>query len=68
MIEINGEKKTIIDWAGGDRTKALRIARRIREGWEPEKAINTPPVPENVAVRRASKKSPWRGQRIKDFT
>ena len=29
-------------------------------GWDREKAENTPPIPQSVSTKRASKASPWR--------
>ena len=33
-------------------------------GWDREKAENTPPIPQSVSTKRASKASPWRKFKI----
>ena len=42
MLEYNGEKKNISEWAREKGIKRGTLAKRTISGWEVEKALNTP--------------------------
>lgn len=62
--EIDG--KTILEIAGGDRKLAARVVGRLNAGWSLDDALNKPVMSQSACGSRASKKSPWRNQNIRD--
>ena len=56
LIEAFGESKTAPEWLEDERcavTNRFAIYERIGRGWEPERAITTPPGPNGRRVRHA---------------
>jgi hypothetical protein len=45
FLEVNGERKTVMDWAEELGVKYHVIRTRMLLGWEPERIVNTPVVP-----------------------
>lgn len=63
-VTVDGETKTVTEWAEGNKKRADTIARRLNQGWKPEKAVNWKTLSKSGAATVAARHSHWKGQKI----
>jgi hypothetical protein len=59
LIEMDGERLPMSEWAARYGLKAATLARRLKKGWAPEEAIKTPLVRQIPGCPRKASRRAW---------